>query len=82
MSHSYERIDVITPVLSEEEEARTFHARISRPSRPLNLTFIDSASPNLVTALDLLQAVHDRRRLHGEGLDRPVLRKVGTRAPH
>lgn len=44
VSTAYERIDVIVPVLNEEEMVETFYRRISKVPLPLHYIFIDNAS--------------------------------------
>jgi glycosyltransferase involved in cell wall biosynthesis len=44
MTNRFDRIDVIVPVLNEEDMVRTFYERISRVPLPLHFIFVDNAS--------------------------------------
>ena len=44
MTSRFDRIDVIVPVLNEEETVRTFYERIARVPLPLHFIFVDNAS--------------------------------------
>ena len=44
MTSRFERIDVIVPVLNEEDMVRTFYERISKVPLPLHFIFVDNAS--------------------------------------